>query len=328
MNPRNAEGLLVRATKTAFVLVLALPLLAGCGKDSDKKADEDKTDATQNQVTLSSEDVQHLGIATAPVQAVQFVPDVRGFGSVTSFETLAQSISDVTTVDAAAEQSRAALAHARSLAAEKLITRDALAAAERQAATDAAQVLLTQRKQAVAFGRNAPWRSKSESDAIYAKLASGHLVLVRVSFPSSVPSRTVPETLNIRRVQQPTGGQSWNASKVWEAPADPNLPGWGFFALIENTDLAEGERVLALMPAGKPIAGFLVPGNAMVLNGNQAWYYSQSKPGVYVRHALDISRPMEGGYFVQGGSSNQPVVTQGESELLAHELNPSSGDKD
>ena len=315
--------------KAAVALVLALPLLVGCDKDADKKADEDKADATHNQVTLSSEDIEHLGIATAPVRAVQYVSDVRGFGSVTSFETLAQSIADVTTAEAAAEQSRAALVHARSLAAEKLITRDALAAAERQVATDAAQALLAQRKQAVAFGRSAPWHSKGESDAIFAKLASGHLVLVRVSFPSSVPSRTVPETLAIRRVQQPIGGQSWNAIKVWEAPADPNLPGWGFFALVENTDLAEGERVLALMPVGKPIAGSLIPGNAMVLNGNQAWYYTQSKPGAYVRHALDISRPMDGGYFVQGGlATGQPVVTQGESELLAHELNPSSGDKD
>ncbi len=323
------RGLLVRATKTAFVLVLALPLLAGCSKEAEKKADEDKTATTQNQVTLSSQDVAHLGIATAPLQTVQYVPDLRGFGSVTSFEALAQSISDVTTAEAAAGQSRAALAHARTLAVEKLITRDALAAAERQAATDAAEVLLAQRKQAVGFGRNAPWRSDVERDAIFAKLASGLLVLVRVSFPSGVPSVKVPETLTIRRVQQPTGGESWNAIKIWEAPADPNLPGWGFFALLEHTDLAAGERVLALMPVGTPIGGVLIPGNAMVLNGNQAWYYSQSKPGVYVRHALVISRPMDGGYFVQGEFvAGQLVVIQGESELLAHELNPSSGDKD
>ena len=319
----------MKATRVALVLAFALPALVGCDKDADKKADSDKTDTAQYQVALSSEDIEHLGIATTPLRPAQYVPDVRGFGSVTSFEALAQSISDVTTAEAAAEQSRAALAHARSLADEKLITRDALATAERQSTTDSAQVLLTQRKQAVAFGRNAPWHSKGESDAIFAQLASGHLVLVRVSFPSSVPSRTVPETLTIRRVQQPTNGQSWNAIKIWEAPADPNLPGWGFFALVENSDLAEGERVLALMPVGKPITGFLVPGNAVVLNGNQAWYYSQSKAGVYTRHALDISQPMDGGYFVKGGfTAGQPVVTQGESELLAHELNPSSGDKD
>ena len=319
----------MRPTRLALALGLALPLLFGCDRDADKKADEDKTEAARNQVTLSSEDVEHLGIATAPLQAAQYVPNVRGFGSVTSFETLAQSISDVTTAEAAAEQSSAALAHAHSLAAEKLITRDTLAAAERQATTDSAQVLLAQRKQAAAFGRNAPWVSKGESNAIFSQLASGHLILVRVSFPSSVPSGPVPATLTIRRVQQPTGGQSWNAIRVWEAPADPNLPGWGFFALVENSDLAAGERVLALMPVGKPIAGSLVPGNAVVLNGNQAWYYSQSKPGVYVRHALDIGRPMDGGYFVQGRfTTGQPIITQGESELLAHELNPSSGDKD
>ena len=311
------------------MLAFAFPMLVGCGKDADKKADSDKTDATQYQVALSSEDAEHLGIVTSPLRAAQYVPNVRGFGSVASFEALAQSISDLTTAEAAAEQSNSALAHARSLAADKLITRDALAAAERQVAIDGAQVLLAERKQAVAFGRNAPWHSKGESDRIFAELANGHLVLVRVSFPSSVPAKTVPDTLTIRRVQQPVNGQSWNAIKVWEAPADPNLPGWGFFALVANSDLAEGERVLALMPMGRAVSGSLIPGNAVVLNGNQAWYYSQNKPGVYVRHALDISRPMDGGYFVQGEfTAGQPIVTQGESELLAHELNPSSGDKD
>jgi hypothetical protein len=310
-------------------VAVALAFLAGCNKDADKKADDDKADTTQNQVALSSEDAEHLGIETAPIQIVRYVPDARGFGTVTSFDALAQSISDVTTAQAAAEQSRTALAHARSLAAEKLITRDALATAERQAATDNAQVLLAQRKQAVTFGRNAPWHSKGESDAIFAKLANGHSVLIHVTFPSSTPSQKVPDTLTIQRVQNAPGEQTWNATKIWEAPADPTVPGWGFFALVENTDLAEGERVLALMPVGKAIAGELVPGNAVLLSGNSAWCYTQAKPGVYMRHALDISRPMDGGYFeADGFKAGQPVVVQGESLLLAHELNPSSGDKD
>jgi hypothetical protein len=325
----NAEGLRVSTTRTAFVLALAIPLLAGCNKDADKKVASDKPDATQYQVTLSSADVEHLGIATAPVQAAEYVPDVRGYGAVANFDTLAQSISDVTTAEASAEQSRAALVHARSLAADKLITRDTLQIAERQAATDNAQVLLARRKQAVTFGRNAPWRSKGESDAIFAKLASGHAVLVHVTFPSSVPSQKVPKTLTVQRVQKAPGGQSWNAAEMWEAPADPAVPGWSFFALVENTDLAEGERVLALMPVGKPVAGELIPGNAVLLSGSNAWCYTQTKPGVYVRHALDISRPMDGGYFeVDGFKAGQAIVVQGGSLLLAHELNPSSGDKD
>lgn len=315
--------------KTAIVLALLMPLLAACGKGGEKGADKDKPETAQDQVAISTEDAEHLGIVTAPVQAVQYTSDVRGFGAVTSFDALAQSISDVSTSQAAAEQSKAALLHAKSLFADKLVTRDALALAERQAATDAAQVLLSGRKQAVAFGRNAPWRTKGESDAIFAQLSSGRLVLVHVSFPSSTPSQKVPQTLTIRRVQPTPGGSSWSAIKVWEAPADPNLPGWGFFALVANSDLAEGERVLALMPVGQPIAGIRIPAKAMLLNGNQAWCYTQVKPGIFVRHAIDISRPMDDGYFVQGGfAPGDQAVVQGESLLLARQLNPSSGDKD
>jgi hypothetical protein len=319
----------VRAIKATFVFALVFPVLVGCDKQADKKADDDKTDPSQAQVALSAEDVEHLGIETAQVKSAQYTPNVRGYGSVVSFDALAQSVSDVTTAQAAARQSQAALAHARTLAAEQLVTRDALAMAQRQATTDAAEVLLAERKQAVSFGRNAPWRSKAESDAIFSQLASGQMVVVRVSFPSSVPSQKVPETLAVERVQKAPGGHSWSSSKVWQAPADPNLPGWGFFALVANTDLAEGERVLVSMPIGQTVSGEMIPANAALLSGDKAWCYTQTKPGTYVRHALDVSRPVDGGYFVtEGLKSGQTVVVQGEALLLAHELNPSSGDKD
>ncbi|MCP5412070.1 MAG: hypothetical protein H6924_08040 [Alphaproteobacteria bacterium] len=319
----------MRAIRVVLAFAVLFPFLVGCDKQAEKKADDDKASTSQAQLTLSREDVEHLGIETAPVKTAQYTPNVRGYGSVVSFDVLAQSVSDVTIAQAAALQSQAAFAHARVLAAEQLITRDALAIAERQATTDAAAVLLAERKQVVSFGRNAPWRSKADSDAILSQLASGHMVLIRVSFPSSVPSQNVPEKLTVERVQNGPGGGAWTSSKVWQAPADPNLPGWGFFALVANTDLAEGERVLVSMPVGQPISGELIPANAVLLSGDKAWCYTQSKPGGYVRHPLDISRPINDGYFVTDGiKAGQAVVVQGGALLLAHELNPSSGDKD
>lgn len=315
---------------TAVLIVAALlPTLVGCNKEPAKHADDDKPEAAQSQVTLSSEDVEHLGILTAAVQAATYTPSVRGFGNVVSFDALAQSTSDVTTAAAAARQSQAALAHAHVLLEEKLITRDALASAERQAATDSAGVLLAQRKQAVSFGRNAPWQSSSENGALISALAKGKLVLVRASFPSSAPSQHLPNALTIERVQKNAAGTSWSSNRIWQAPADPNLPGWGMFALLSNSDLAEGERVIVSMPVGQPISGFLVPSNAALLSGDNAWFYTQTKPGVYVRHALDIARPTQGGYFITDQiKRGDQVVTQGQALLLAHELNPSSGDKD
>jgi len=319
----------VKVTKAVWIFAALFPMLVGCNKESAKKADDDKPDSAQAQVTLSSEDVEHLGILTASVQATTYTPSVRGFGNVVSFDTLAQSASDVTTAAAAARQSQAALAHARVLLEQKLITRDTLAAAERQAATDSAAVLLAERKQAVSFGRNAPWHSSAESNTIFSALTSGRLVLIRASFPSSAPSQRLPSALTVERVQKNAAGRSWISNQIWQAPADPNLPGWGMFALLSNSDLAEGERVIVSMPVGQPISGFVIPSNAALLSGDNAWFYTQTKPGVYVRHALDISRPTNGGYFATDQiKSGEQVVTQGQALLLAHELNPSSGDKD
>jgi hypothetical protein len=83
------------------------------------------------------------------------------------------------------------------------------------------------------------------------------------------------------------------------------------------------------MPVGAPVSGVLVPENAAVLSGDNAWFYTELKPGTFVRHALDTTHTVNGGYFETGGlKPGQLVVVQGASLLLAHELNPSSGDKD
>jgi hypothetical protein len=132
-----------------------------------------------------------------------------------------------------------------------------------------------------------------------------------------------PKNLIIARISG--AGKSWTANTVWDAPADPALPGRSVFALLEGSDLAQGERVTASIPVGAAVSGTLLPAGALVLGESDAWAYLQTKPNTYVRTKVDISRPMGDGYFVTNGvNPGQRVVTSGAGMLYAHEINPST----
>lgn len=306
--------------QTYAVLGLCLLALAGCGDKSSGKAAVKEPAAPTMGVRLAADDAEDLGIRTALVRAATYTPQIHGYGEVSNFETLAQAASDVTTAAAGVRQSAAAVKRVRNLASGNAISRDALDAAEKQAATDAAALTLAQRKEATSYGRDAPWL---RDRAILTKLERGKLVLVHLTFPLSADS--TPSELIVERIGQAPNTAGWTTRDIWNAPADAAIPGRGFFALVAGSNLAEGDRVLVSMPSGKPVAGALIPADAMVLSGDKAWFYTDEGHGAFARHALDVAKPMDGGYFVTGGvAPGHRVVVEGESLLIARELNPPS----
>ncbi|MDE2161584.1 MAG: hypothetical protein KGL56_01405 [Alphaproteobacteria bacterium] len=313
---------LLRAARLVAAAGLCLVALAGCdGKSSGGSAD--KAQATpQLGVVLSADDAAHIGIRTAPIRAVAYTPQIQGYGEVSNFETLAQAVSEVTTAEAAARQSAATLTRYRKLAGALAVSRETLDAAEKQALTDEAALTLAQRKEATTYGRDAPWLTNGRG--VLASLASGKLVLIHVTFPLSASPERTADRLTVQRIGYASGAPSWTTEKIWNAPADVEIPGRSYFALIVSNDLAEGDRLLVTMPSGKPVAGVLIPADAMVLNGDKAWYYATQGGGVFTRHVLDLSRPIAGGYFMPGAAPAPSAVVQGGSLLLARELNPPS----
>ena len=308
-------------------LGVCLLTLAACDSQPTDKATPRPAATTDSGVNLTPEEAAHLAIRTMPVRAVGYAPQLRGYGVVSSFEALAQAVSDVATAQAAVRQSSATLARGRRLASALAISRESLDAAERQYATDEAALTLAQRKENTTYGRDAPW-FKPGSD-ILARLASGKLMLVHGTFPMATPGGLPPTTLVVGRIGATQTGSSWSTSDVWSAPADTSIPGRGYFALVAGSDLAEGERVLVSMPSGPAMAGALVPTDAMVISGDKAWFYVSGGHGVFSRRVLDVSRPIAGGYFVTNSAlAGMPVVVQGAGLLLARELNPPSASED
>ena len=312
-------------TKTRYLALFALLALVACGKESDdKKPKADVAEETPG-LTLKAEEAQSLGITTAPARAAQYRAQVAGYGVVTPLDQIAQADADFLTAQATAAQSQAAANRARSLGTgeEAAVSREVVETAQSKAAADQAALMLARRKSDAAFGAGAPWHDTARGAAIRARLASGTTVLVRVTFPLGALGGATPAALLISRMG--ADKKTWTAHSVWEAPADPSLPGRGFYALLDGSDLAQNEHVSAAVPVGAGQSGVSVPANALVYGENEAWVYLRDKPDHFTRVPVDTAKATPDGYFVSGGlHAGDPVVTGGAGLLMARELNPST----
>lgn len=318
----------LRARSVIGVAVLAL-ILPGCEQPSaaPEAAEAPAAAVPSMQVVLTPEQVKHLALQFATIGAIDYAPQIQGFGFVVKFDELAQAESEVATAEAALRQSASALARAKQLNNDHYLSGEALDAAQKQAATDEAALALARRKQGVTFGRDAPWTTPAERRSVLASLSKGEKVLVRVTFPGDGLPDAVPVDVSVRRLG--SAGELVKADVVWQAPADASVPGRSFFALMSGGALSEGERVLAFAGSGAKASGVLIPDAALVMSDGRMWCYIAQPKGVFGRRAVDTGRPLPGGYFASGGfRAGDVVVTQGQSLLLAYEMNPNGGEEE
>lgn len=272
--------------------------------------------------TLTAEQVTREGIVTTPAAAADYAPETTGYGVVMAHGTVAVAVAELTTAQAAAAQSRAAAARAQRLAGTPgALSADTVEGATRQAAADTAALMLAEQRLSAVIGGGLP--AALGSGPALRDLASGRVKLLRVTFPLGAPFPGTPASLRVTRLDAATG---WTLHPVWSAPADANLPGRSFFALLKDTDAGEGERLLVWAPGtGSAQHGVSVPAASLVISDGKYWCYVEARPGVYVRREVATDRPLEAGYFVtQGIAAGDPVVSSGAGLLLAHELNPST----
>jgi hypothetical protein len=305
--------------RKANLILAPLLLLAACGKP-EKPAEAEKPEGPG--LTLKAEEVKSLGLTIQPAVPAQFTGRITGYGVVTALDTIAQADSEFLTAQAAAAQSAAAAARARSLSTgeEAAISREQLEVAESKAAADAAALALAQRKTEAAFGLNSPWHDASDRRAVMQRLAAGRAVLVRVTFPAiGGPS---PKRVDISRMG--ADRKSWTAHTIWDAPADVTVPGRSFYVLVEGSDLAQNERVIAAIPTGTSLAGAKISSRALVYGESEAWVYLQTAANTFQRTKVDIGRPLDDGYFVDNVKPGDKVVVDGAGLLMAREINPST----
>jgi hypothetical protein len=334
------QHLLLR--QLSLVALLSLTLLGACNKQQpaadvakaapEEKSGEEKTavekeEAGTGEVKLTPEEVAKLGIATAAAVSVQYVAARQGFGVALSHDAIAQAVADVTTAQAGMRLSQAVLARIERLAGTPgAQNAEARESAARQAAVDAAALRLAEAKASAILGQRPPWAGHNDNKVL-TELAEGRSKLLRVTFPLGVLT-AAPNSLRISRLDAATAGGRWTARVIWDAPADSGIPGRSFFAMLQHTDVEEGERLLVWAAGNaseRAETGILVPPSAVVVTDGKYWCFVEREPGVFALAPLDISRPMADGYFVRNTiKPGDPIVTSSAGLLLARQSNPGS----
>jgi hypothetical protein len=320
----------------AAVLGIFLFGMTGCHRTpaatdaKDESAKEAGTKDSAEGVSLSAEQVQKMGIATQPAKSMDYRDEIAGYGVIIPHDTIATAVAELTSAQAAQEQSRAAEARAQRLAGTPgAMSADAVETATRQIATDTAAVALARRRLSSVVGSGLP-------DALAAgsplqQLASGDAKLLRVTFPLGALQGATPAALRAARLDGAAPGvppvsPGWTLHPLWSAPADSTLPGRSFFAVLKGGDASEGERLLVWAPGPGPAQrGVLLPAAAVVISDGRYWCYVEQQPRVFVRREIATDRPVDAGYFVtQGIAAGEQVVTAAAGLLLAREINPST----
>ncbi len=145
-------------------------------------------------------------------------------------------------------------------------------------------------------------------------------LLIQITLPSDIRISSPSE---IARVQTPSGNMA-SVRLISPSPrTDPRLQGLTFFYLVSAPEagLLPGMNVLAYLPAGKEIRGWIVPAPAVIWWQGKAWVYLQRDANQFLRREISTKAPLPEGWFAEKEfSGKEKIVVKGSQLLLSEEL--------
>lgn len=287
--------------------------------------------AGQAAITLDAAAQQESGLVIVPQQPLTHRSMLQAFGAVVEVADLLALRSLDVNAQAQVDKAQAALnasqAEYRRLQSlhrdEQNVSVKALQAAEvtwraDQASLRAAQAAWT----AAQLTAEQQWgevlaKAVATDAPLFTRLATGQQVLVQVMLPAATSLPQPPAQARL----QGADGAFRTATLVSSAHrADPRLQGASYFYAAPADGLLSGMTVTAYLPTGASKPGALIPSSAVVWSQGQPWVYTRDRPDRFVRQALPVDSPVDGGWFVlKGFAHGEPVVRAGAQLLLSEE---------
>jgi len=276
-------------------------------------------------ISMSDETQGELGILVKSLAAFQMSPELKGYGKVLDPAPLAALVTELATAGAAYTASSTELARLKTLEGQGNASVRALQTAEAAAQRDRLAVQSAKERLALAWGKAVA--EQKDLPAFAQSLIALDAALVRVDLP-------VGETLK----EPPTGarlatlsGQAAEAEFLGPAASvDPQMQGRGSIFLVKpnSLPLTSGESVVGYIKIpGEPLAGVIVPREAVVRTEGAGWIYVLNSAGdAFTRVEVALDHPTEAGWFVaKGVSAGDYVVVTGAQQLLSMELKGAGG---
>ena len=176
------------STRFVSALTLIAVALGSCGGETSKPRGEPAADESKPAlgVSLNEEERGKLGVALGELAAATFQPTIDGSARIVDAQTVVAAMADLDKATAEARTSDVALKRARDLyRADKTVSAETLEAAERQAATDQAQLGVARAHASLEFGA-APWLNAERREPLLASPV-GDLVPRHAKKPTAHP---------------------------------------------------------------------------------------------------------------------------------------------
>jgi hypothetical protein len=271
-------------------------------------------------ITISDETQGDMGILVTNPVAAQFAPELKGHGQILDPAPLAGMMNDLASTRAASTASSNELARLKTLSDQGNASPRALQTAEAAALRDQLAVQAARDRFILTYGK--ALAERDDLPALVQSLTSQAVLLARIDLPAGENLEAFPTGARLAALS----GSSVEAEFLGAAAGvDPQLQGRGFFFLVRNNaaHLLPGEGVAGYLKLpGEPLAGVLIPREAVIRTEGKGWVYVLNKNGEsFTRKEIFLDRPTENGWFNHGGvTAGDFVVVTGAQALLSVEL--------
>lgn len=164
------------------------------------------------------------------------------------------------------------------------------------------------------------WATRPDSPMLEALLLQ-RAFLVQLVLPYDLPKSAARGRISVAPAMAREKARV--ARFVADSPqVDPGLPGETYFYVVDGGGFRAGMRVAARVGlGGTPVAGVIVPAQAVVWHAGKAWAYVKQDAQTFARHEVSAAEELDGGWFNAGGfQAGDEVVVSGAQLLLSEEL--------
>jgi len=287
-------------------------------------------------VRISPESQKASGIEVQPLKPGKSEAAAEAYGMVMNLQPLAEMRGRYLTIAAEARALRAAAAASESeyrrmeslFRDDRNVSEQALKSAEARYRSEHARQLAAEQSAAAvrdslrsAWGETVTgWAINPDSRVMQALLQQSSF-LVQLVLPYDLPRDAVRGKISVAPA---TARENTRPARfVSDSPQiDAALPGETYFYVVDGGGLRAGMRVLARAGlGGAPVAGVIVPAQAVVWHAGKAWAYLKQDEQTFSRHEVSAAEELDGGWFNAGGfQPGDEVVVSGAQLLLSEEL--------
>ncbi|MGO8931156.1 MAG: hypothetical protein ACLQU3_30235 [Limisphaerales bacterium] len=276
-------------------------------------------------ITLTSKTQKDLGILLKSPTAFQMSPELKGYGRVLDPAPLVALITELASAQASYSASSSEVARLKTLAGQGNASARALQTAEAAASRDGVTIQSARERLTLSWGKAVA--DRTDLSAFIHDLSSLETALVRIDLPVGETLKEPPAGARIANLS----GASVDAALLEKAPSvDPQMQGQGFLFLLRPNSLrlTLGEAVAGYLKIpGEPLAGVIIPREAVVRTEGAGWVYVMNSAGdAFTRVEVALDHPTEAGWFVtKGATASDQVVVMGAQQLLSIELKGAGG---